>query len=910
MRRGSALVGLLLLAVIAALTLDVVQMASPTLRSGPCGEPVGRWIAEYPRDDFCVWAGALGDRSLAAPDAVSLDLTMEERDRLPRAEVRLTLPAHSAVADAVRAGHAVHRPEDFGNAVVGEVRFGDVYPMWDVPTLSPGKDRDHVVVTTSARVPSYLRSRLRSAPSVKLSLRPAPFATSLTLTAEDRVVVASHLPAGARIDTAKVTARLPVAAGAWTVTLGSAERASEYAVEENPAPPTWLRRVEAIGRAVLESAGNWAVLLLGSAPWLLLWLAARTGAFGDGLGARPAWTRYVRLVGLVLAIHVSVCAAAAFAGNDYTLNNAFAGDAAFGRVVSRRVPWQPALSIGLGGTCILLAAATLTLLPTAVRRAGRARPAGGGNGRVLGHGWGLVAVAALCAGAVLLAAAGPSLTPPTHDILLAALALYGGAFLLLTALASTAHLLLRTLRHDDGSAPPSLGAALATALVLTGLAVVYDYYGYLPWALRWVPLLVTGATGLLSLTALGHRAVTGRPMGRRTLAWLAPVAVALSVPWHLLGDSYPGWDQVTTLAQEADGLLACFLAGAAVLTLRRLGRSPVVTEDGLRGLRSLGVAATLIVLSGSYSFYRGLSVWSLLAALLGALFLLPRDQVAPAAAVLSQNSAEQRGSLARTVMAGAARRQLSATGRALREKTAEDGGSLVTQQLAVRRLELAAARDREGTPTGSATTTRQRALGGFTSRRPWQRGLWGARWGLLIGLPWTALDLAGTAHLPPHEFYPLLSAAGALLPATLRWAGLGLLFGYFFPLVAGESGLAKALRLAAAAAAPTVLDAVLVPHHGSVWPGGTLSVVQLLAFCLSLGLLADSDTLARHRYHWARLADVHNLGSLAAWFSAVAAALATGVAALLLAGLQPFVTNLVQPPQTPQGNPPASTASR
>ncbi|MCZ0985473.1 hypothetical protein O1M54_07050 [Streptomyces diastatochromogenes] len=500
------------------------------------------------------------------------------------------------------------------------------------------------------------------------------------------------------------------------------------------------------------------------------------------------------------------------------------------------------------------------------------------------------------------------LTPPTHDVLLAALALYGGAFLLLTALAWTAHLLLRTLRHDDGSAPPSLGAALAAALVLTGLAVVYDYYGYLPWALRWVPLLVTGATGLLSLTALGHRAVTGRPIGRGTLAWPAPVAVALSVPWHRLGDSYPGWDQVITLAQEADGLLACFLAGAAVLTLRRLGRSPVVTEDGLRGLRSLGIAATLIVLSGSYSFYRGLSVWSLLAALLGALFLLPRDQVAPAAAVLSQNSAERRGSLARTVMAGAARRQLSATGRALREKTAEDGGSLVTQQLAVRRLELAAARDREGTrrdprppvsvpsavsPAGAPGSEDSGASAGACS--------------------------SGCRGRPSTSRAPRTCRRTSSIPAVRRWSAAarhpalgrpGPAVRVLLPAGGRESGLAKALRLAAAAAAPTVLDAVLVPHHGSVWPGGILSVVQLLAFCLSLGLLADSDTLARHRFHWARLADVHNLGSLAAWFSSVTAALATGVAALLLAGLQPFVTNLVQPPQTPQGNPPASTASR
>jgi len=79
---------------------------------------------------------------------------------------------------------------------------------------------------------------------------------------------------------------------------------------------------------------------------------------------------------------------------------------------------------------------------------------------------------------------------------------------------------------------------------------------------------------------------------------------------------------------------------------------------------------------------------------------------------------------------------------------------------------------------------------------------------------------------------------------------------------------------------------------------------------MSLGLLADRDSLALGRYPWARLADVHNLGSLTAWASSVATALATAVAALVLVGVQPFVTDLVQPPATtPQTNPPANTGS-
>ncbi|MDI1454399.1 hypothetical protein NHG22_11345 [Streptomyces sp. ATE26] len=906
-RRASALLGIMVLTVLAALTLDLVQMASPVVRSGPCERTDNRWITGYPKDDGCVWEEALTARRQSADVLadVSVAVTIEERGRLPHADIRVTLPSRDPLAEAVRAGKAVHDPGLFVSYVVGEVHLGDVYLAWGAPTLGPAPGRGHVVITTQGEVPSYSRAGVRSAASVELFVHPI-LSTRLTVDSDERAVVASHVPgAGARIDIRKLTARLP-AGRPWTVTLGSAKPSAVSPVESNPVPPPWLRRMKAVGRAVLTSWWNFAVSLPGAVPWLLLWFAGRTDAFGPARAGRPAWPRYLRLVGLVLAIHlaVSLVSAGQF---DYVLQTALDAEGTFGRAVSTRLPWEPAENLGVSGLYILLVAAALTLLPAAVRRATRPTPRT--RPGFSGYGWGCLAIPAASAGAASLVATGVYVEQhPVRHVAFGALTLYGGAFLVLVTLGAAARPLLRAIRGPDSSPSLGLGTATSTALVLTALAGIYGSYGYVPLATRWAVLLVAGATALLALTALCHRVVTGRRLGRRALVLLTPLALALSVPWHRLGSTYLGWELFVFLAQDADGLLAFFLSAGAVLTLRRLGRRPVTSQEQLRNHRALGIVAAVIVLSNGYSFYRAPSPWALLAALLGALCLLPRGQVARAAAVLGQDSAEHRRCLTRTVTAGAARRQLPATRRALREKTAEDGGSLAAQQLPVRRLELMAGRDREGTRDASTPTTRQRALGGLTSQRPWQRAVWGARWGLLMGLPWMALDLAGTAQLPKNDFYPLLSAAGALLPAALTWTGLGLLFGYFFPLVAGESGLAKALRLAAAAAAPTVLDAVLGAHQGSGWPAGALAVLQLLAFCLSLGLLADRDTLALRRYHWARLADVHNLGSLAAWFSTVTAALATGVAALLLAGLQPFMTHLVEPPQSRQSDPPASTA--
>ena len=78
---------------------------------------------------------------------------------------------------------------------------------------------------------------------------------------------------------------------------------------------------------------------------------------------------------------------------------------------------------------------------------------------------------------------------------------------------------------------------------------------------------------------------------------------------------------------------------------------------------------------------------------------------------------------------------------------------------------------------------------------------------LLAGAPWVLLGLAGASvALDSPEGYPELALISAVAPLVLRWVGYGLLFGYFFPLLRGRTGLGKSIAFFAAAAAPSILS--------------------------------------------------------------------------------------------------------
>jgi hypothetical protein len=203
------------------------------------------------------------------------------------------------------------------------------------------------------------------------------------------------------------------------------------------------------------------------------------------------------------------------------------------------------------------------------------------------------------------------------------------------------------------------------------------------------------------------------------------------------------------------------------------------------------------------------------------------------------------------------------------------------------------------------------AFGAFISPRPWERARWGMGYALLAGAPWVLLGLAGASvALDSPEGYPELALISAVAPLVLRWVGYGLLFGYFFPLLRGRTGLGKSIAFFAAAAAPSILSTLASPHPaGQQWHSAALLAVQLLIFALTMGLLADLAVLRKNGFTAGRLVDLHSLWTISAWASSITVAIGTGIATIIIAGLQPFVIGVITPstPATPSTPPPASS---
>lgn len=189
-------------------------------------------------------------------------------------------------------------------------------------------------------------------------------------------------------------------------------------------------------------------------------------------------------------------------------------------------------------------------------------------------------------------------------------------------------------------------------------------------------------------------------------------------------------------------------------------------------------------------------------------------------------------------------------------------------------------------------------------------------WRAVIGAPWVLLGVAGGAifNVGPGEGYPELAIAASVAPLVLRWIAYGFLFGYFYPLLRGGDGLAKALWLSAAAVVPALVTTLSVENVGaSRWESMALLTVQIAVFGTTMGLLADREVLPKHRLPGGRIVDLHNLWAVSAWGSSIGLAVATGVATVIISGLQPFVIGTVALstiPVTQQVSPPPGTGNK
>jgi hypothetical protein len=139
----------------------------------------------------------------------------------------------------------------------------------------------------------------------------------------------------------------------------------------------------------------------------------------------------------------------------------------------------------------------------------------------------------------------------------------------------------------------------------------------------------------------------------------------------------------------------------------------------------------------------------------------------------------------------------------------------------------------------------------------WADGKRGARYGLILGAPWSLLYLwelaGGPGSLPDDMLLGLLGNAVWLL---LEWGLYGFFFGYFYPYLRGDNGIQKGAFLFLAIVVPPLL------HEGmtelpSDWPAFGLWALQALLFSLTLGIVAgDLDKLWRAGQGWTHLKDL------------------------------------------------------
>ncbi|TVZ05075.1 hypothetical protein EAS64_10680 [Trebonia kvetii] len=456
-------------------------------------------------------------------------------------------------------------------------------------------------------------------------------------------------------------------------------------------------------------------------------------------------------------------------------------------------------------------------------------------------------------------------------------------------------------------------APLAVALAVA--ATITTDSGYFPALLRWGVVIITGmfmgmAVARLAVMAVGPLRLPARGMPH--LRAVALLAAVIAVPWGELGQPIAqlGWWDLQTYADRIDGVLGLVLVAAGVVALRRMGLLPCRDEETLASHRILGIAAWVVALSAGYAFGGEgnlATAAALVTAAIGAWLLMPRSQLSRAAVILSQPREDSVAAVRQSVAAGVARRALPSLAKTMRDEVAAGTTGFDAAQEKVTALEERAAAGAGESPVAAD----ERAFGALISVRPWARARWGLRYAVLAGAPWVVLGLVGASvDLSAPEGYPELALISAVAPLVLRWAGYGLLFGYLFPLLRGRTGMGKSLSFFAAASAPSILSTLASPHsHSQQWHAAAILVIQLLIFAMTMGLLADLAVLRKNGFTPGRLVDLHSLWAVSAWASSVTLAVATGIATIILAGLQPFVIGIVTPsnPSTPN-TPPAATS--
>lgn len=923
-RQALLVLALVFLGCLASMATDIFLLVSPSAHTYGCFAPENPTDRLHKallhdsgyQDHRCAWERALVELTSTNADprdvdiARLVDISEGKRDV---ASVRLsaTVPSNSTLAGKVRRGEAADDVQSFVEAVWGVQLFSARLPEWKLPEYSLDQARQHAVIVVIGTVPA------RSGAVELYSVGPTTLRMKVP-SAQFRAVETNwHITAqGPHSLSADVRRPSEV----LRVTMARADAAASRGnYPGDPLLTEWSSHMSQYAKRVGDvlAAVWWA--LLSAVGWCMLLLAARARVL-DSVGAGAHLRQLVRITGALLLVHVTVLVTPWVAVSTQGATSAMGKG--FRDAASRSLGWDIAGFSSLPGSLVLMVVAMLVLLPrTAKALADDCEPApspAASAGAASRRSFWRVALLALAVIAALVAATlavpelvrlqpdyeadgsrGPEavayLLPVLLAVVLAALSAVGAA---------VARLAEWRIRRS------SLLWASAFVPLVAVTAAIHGEGGVLPFLVRWLGPLLAGAMAVLATGWVAWWVVARSRPSASALVLLFPVAAALAVAWNRQGAVPPGWWDLIELTQRLDAVLGLVLVAAATRALHEWGQVPVTGASSLRGHRALGILLIFTMAAGSFALMTRPSPVVVVAAALMVWFLFPYGQIRRAAVVLGQSAGERTGALVQSAQSGAARRALPFLRKAAREKISEGRRPYAIAQRQLRAVERVSF-DARLPGMSYGVSTRELAFGAYIGDTPWKRGVRSARAAGLIGAPWTLLSLAGAAvgTSAAHATYPVLSILTMVVPVLLTWVGFGLLYGYFFPLLRGQTGLAKALWMYGVMLVPAVLQTISSrdPSHWSSWTDTLLYAFQALAFAMTLGLRADASVLAVNRMRPDRLADIHNLGSITAWWSSVAVALASGVAAVIVVGVQPFLLDVF--PQAPPAPVPPATAT-
>lgn len=446
-------------------------------------------------------------------------------------------------------------------------------------------------------------------------------------------------------------------------------------------------------------------------------------------------------------------------------------------------------------------------------------------------------------------------------------------------------------------------AGIAAALVTVLLAVSQDAPAAVDSWLGGVVALFCSMAFLVLLAWVAAIGSGSELMDRaRGLWWvrLLTVVVALALLWpdeepRLASSPFQLQTFVTDFAAASPALIGLALILAAVGLLWAAAAHPLPGP----ALRVLAILVALALLLRS-NVVVGLP-WSFLvgSVLVVTVLYVTADQTE--SRPLWQPDGGQSTARIQEVVAASARAQFHRSLRAAARRRATSGDTSYEEAEAYRRA-YEAPTDTLPAPPGE--TERQEGLGWGAVADPRIRALRSMGVAFVVGIPLSIPYLATAAIQLSGDNLTSVTTWGQIFGAVvfvLRFPLYGLVFGYFYPLIRGATGLGKSMHLLVVLVVSEGIT-LLIPFDStsSFLEAFSLRALGLALLCLVLGIGADAWALRQAGSGFADLADLYQVRRATLSISTVlVAALTTAATTLATIGVTSATERLFEKTESP-----------